>query len=236
MLKDVIRILAKPFGSWKEPPLLYAIKPISLDIVYAEIIQELFPTSVSIFVYRDLTELVLSNRRIAATQPSSGLFFALVEYGTDSIRTDALSTVGITNKSAQGFKAKYERTMEIAYYLAMDIIRQYYRLRRNGMRIIGVRYEDLADNPESMIPKLLDLCEIPRTYVSKALEAMDKDSQENTELSRRKLAPFKTWYRDKFYPKPNLLSHVQAQYEAAGIPGPKEFADRNFRLAGSIAP
>ncbi len=236
MLKDVIRILAKPITSWEEPPLLYAIKPVSLDMVYAEIIQELFPTSVSIFVYRDLTELVLSNRRAAATEPSAGLFFALVEYGTDAIRTGALSTVGIPDKSAQGFKAKYEPTMEIIYYLGMDMIRHYYSLRKNGMRIIGVRYEDLVDNPETMISKLLDLCEIPSTYVSKALKAMEKDSQENTELSRQKLAPFKTWYRSKFYPKPNLLSHVQAQYEAAGIPSPKEFADRNFRLPGSIAP
>ncbi len=116
------------------------------------------------------------------------------------------------------------------------MIRHYYRLRETGMGIIGVRYEDLRDRRERMIPKLLDLAGIPKQYFTKHRKAMDKDSQEKSPFSRAKLAPFKAKYRAKYYLTQELLDHVQAQYDAASIAGPKELAEKSFRLPGTIAP
>ncbi len=144
--------------------------------------------------------------------------------------------VGMSGKAGEGFKSKYQPGIEYLYYAFMNRIRHYYTLRETGMDIIGVRYEDLRDGPERMIPKLLDLAGIPAQYINKASEAMDKDSQEQSPFSRAKLAPFKAKYRAKYYPTQELVDHVQAQYDAAGIAGPKELAKKTFRLPGTIAP
>ncbi len=236
MLMDVVRLLSKPVTNCKEKPLLYAIKPASTDIPFANVLQELFPTSVSVFTYRDLTEIVVSTRGLAATGPSAVFAILLIEFGNASIRSMALNAVGISGKAAEGFRPQSQPFIEFLYFSCMNMIRHYHTLRDKGVNITGVRYEDLRDRPETMIPKLLDLAGIPRQYVSQAMTAMEKDSQEHCQISRQKLAPFKAKYRANFFPSQQLLDHVQAQYDRAGIPGPKELSEKNFRLPGSIVP
>ncbi len=104
------------------------------------------------------------------------------------------------------------------------------------MDIRGFRYEDLRDSPGRMIPKLLDLIGIPRVYVNKAMEAMEKDSQEFTLVSRKGMDKYRAAYVAKFEPSSEFLDYIQAQYDASGVPGPRQLEDKNFRLSGSITP
>ena len=239
LVGHVIRILTKPMRDAImaiEAPLVCAVKPTSTNVPFADIFHELFPSSASIFVYRDLRETTLSNRLLASRMPSVALLHMLMQYGTKAIRAEALSQVGASSKVAEGFDPKYEPTMEFLYIACMNIFQQYLELREKGMDIRGFRYEDLRDSPGSMIPKLLDLVGIPRVYVNKAMEAMGKDSQEFTPISRKGMGKCRAAYVAKFEPSSEFLDYIQAQYDANGVPGPRQLEDKNFRLPGSITP
>ncbi len=236
LVGDVIRILTKPLRDAVEAPLVCAVKPTSTNVPFADIFRELFPSSASIFVYRDLRPTALSNRLLGSRVPTIALLHMLIQYGTKSIRVKALSQVGISSKISEGFDPKYEPTMEFIYTAGINIFKQYLELREKGMDIRGFRYEDLRDSPCSMIPKLLDLVGIPRVYVNKAMEAMGKDSQEFTAISRKGMGKCRAAYVAKFEPSSEFLDYIQAQYDANGVPGPRQLQDKNFRLHGSITP
>ncbi len=57
-----MRVLTKPLRDAMEPPLVVAVKPTASLVPFVDVFRELFPTSASIFMYRDLTEMVLSMR------------------------------------------------------------------------------------------------------------------------------------------------------------------------------
>ena len=236
LVGHTIRILTKPLRDTMDAPLVCAVKPTSTNVPFADIFRELFPTSTSIFVYRDLRETVLSCRPLASRLPSVALLFTLIQHGTKGIRAEALNQVGTSSKVAKGFNPKYEPTIEFLYVITMNILHRYLELREKGMGIHGFRYEDLRDSPGSMIPKLLDLVGIPRVYVNKAMEAMGKDSQEFTPISRKEMGKCRAAYALKFEPNSEFLDYIQGQYDANGVPGPRQFEDKNFRLPGSITP
>ncbi len=64
-----------------------------------------------------------------------------------------------------------------------------------------------------MIPKLLNLVGIPRVYV-KAMEAMGKDSQEFTPISRKGMGKHRAAYVTKFEVQSSWI-----RYDASGVPG-----------------
>ncbi len=236
LVGHVIRMVTKPLRDTLDAPLVYAVKPLAANIPFADIFRELFPSSASIFVYRDMKATTLSSRLLASRVPSIALLHMLIQYGTKSIRAEALSQIGISSKVVKGFDPKYEPTMEFIYIGCMNIFQQYLNLRDKGMDIRGFRYEDLRDSPGSMIPKLLDLVGIPRVYVNKAMEAMGKDSQEFTAISRKEMGKCRAAYVAKFEPSSEFLDYIQAQYDANGVPGPRQLEDKNFRLPGTITP
>ncbi len=88
------------------------------------------------------------------------------------------------------------------------------------MDIPSLRYEDMVDNPDTVIPKLLALVDIPPSYSSKAAQALTNDSQELSEISQAKLRHVKTYYAARFKPTGRLLEHMEAEYQAAGVPPP----------------
>ncbi len=147
-----------------------------------------------------------------------------------------MSQVGNSSKVAKFFDPKYEPTIEFLYVITMNILQQYLKLREKEMDIRGFRYEDLRDSPGRMIPKLLDLVGIPRVYVNKVMEAMGKDSQEFTPISRTEMSKYRPAYGTKLQQSSEFLGYIQAQYDARGVPGPRQFEDKNFRLPGSITP
>ena len=237
LLKNVIRILTKPHASKPaEPLLLYAIKPRSVNVFFAETFQELFPSSVSIFLYRDPTASVVSHRRLTATTPTVWMFSVLMDHGGCSVQKKILSRMGLPGKIKESFNPKFMPMVELFYLFILHSFRCYYDLRQKDIDIKAVRYEDLTAKPTAMITKLLDIAGIPRRYVDLSLNAMQKDSQRFTVFSRRNMERFREQYEAKFTPSPELFSYIQSQADALGVPGPIHFQDKNFRLSGTIVP
>ncbi len=138
----VIRLLIKPCGTAMETPLVYVIKPSSLNVPFAGVFHELFPSSVSIFVYRDLVETTLSGRLMLSKVPTLTLAYTLIDYGTDAMRQKATTMIGVSSKIAKTFKPKYEPTTEFIFFIYMTLLRHYLDLRANGVDVRGFRYED----------------------------------------------------------------------------------------------
>ncbi len=237
MLRRVIRILTKPYHGYDQPPLVYVIRPSSVNAPFTTTLRELFPESVYIFIYRDPTTAALSIRRIAAVLPSSALGFFLLSFRIPSLTAAILrETIGATGKAFADFVPRCDHDLEMLYHVTKLAFYYYYQLRKDGLEITGVRYEDLAEHPDAVIPKILDLSGIPRSYVTKASAAMATDSQQLSDVSQARVSQLRAEYDRRFKPTQRLLDHVRSQWEAVGLPDPGLFTDRDFRLPGSIEP
>ena len=64
---------------------------------------------------------------------------------------------------------------------------KYNELRRDGIPIVAVRYEDLLENPEFATSAVLKYSGLDQDLVSKALAAFGKDSHSNTVFSQERL-------------------------------------------------
>ena len=76
---------------------------------------------------------------------------------------------------------------EIPIYTVLASIALYQHYVGIGLPICAVRYEDLRDNPRYCLQVLFKACELDNDLLPKALEAMSRDSQRGSSLSKANL-------------------------------------------------
>jgi len=64
------------------------------------------------------------------------------------------------------------------------IITNYLDLRRRGLDVSAVRYEDLVERPLDMCRVVLEFCHLPQSLAELAVRAFDVDSQRNSVMAR----------------------------------------------------
>jgi hypothetical protein len=116
--------------------------------------------------------------------------------------------------------------------MACGTMHRYLKSRDAGVNIAALRYRDLVDHRESVIHQLFEMMELPTELVADALQAMERDSQEHTRFSRKKLA--------KIVPNPPKVTpaFLEAARDMArefNVRGPDGW-EPSVRLPGSIIP
>jgi hypothetical protein len=96
-----------------------------------------------------------------------------------------------------------------------------------------VRYADVVAHKDKIIRELFRVCKVPESLIEKAAEALGKDSQENSIVSREKV--------QRAIPNPpkatpRFLEIARAMSKEFGVPGPEDFTDKSFRLPNSLEP
>jgi hypothetical protein len=71
-------------------------------------------------------------------------------------------------------------------------------LRKTGVPIIALRYEDLLDRPGATIQQLLDWCDLTETRLESVLEVMKRDAQSGSPLARDRV---RHWPMDQCHKK-----------------------------------
>ena len=92
--------------------------------------------------------------------------------------------------------AHYEEMMAALWALHLD---GYDALRAEGVRFLGLRYEDLVADRKGTTLRLLRYCGLPDSALPLALKAFEKDSQSGTGLARDRAAvPMDALQRARF--------------------------------------
>jgi len=63
-------------------------------------------------------------------------------------------------------------------------ISSYLDLRRRGLDVSALRYEDLVARPLDMCRVILEFCHLPVSLAEKAIKAFDSDAQKNSLLAQ----------------------------------------------------
>ena len=78
----------------------------------------------------------------------------------------------------------------------------YLDLRRRGLNVSALRYEDLIARPLDMCRVVLEFCHLPASLVQLAVRAFDVDSQRNSVLAKSVIGRFK---------EPEMTSQTKTQ-------------------------
>ncbi len=103
MIRCVIRMLTKPYGGLELPTAAYVIKPSLAGFAFADIFEQMYPESKSLFLYRDPHSTVILLRMVVARLPASALFYLLASI-FPSLITSMIRTVGYADR---GYAYKY---------------------------------------------------------------------------------------------------------------------------------
>lgn len=82
----------------------------------------------------------------------------------------------------------------MSYHLSFGILlscishKHYLRFRDIGLKIAGVRYEDIISNPVESFRAVLEFCELPTDNVEQCSQSLKLDSQKGTPLSSERLS------------------------------------------------
>lgn len=187
LVQAYIRILCKPTSQHHRS---YALKLRATSISLIPLIQSLYPDTKQAFIYRDCKPVVKSMMKIWQELPygylsitfawMSGIFFRF-------ILDRARFFEKVKDKRLRYLVPGYGQA---AFYWA-NFIDHYRKYRREGFDIAGIKYEDLARNPEYCITRILQHCDLSPSLVKPALRAMQTDAQANSSLSRKNLEVYK---------------------------------------------
>ena len=101
------------------------------------------------------------------------------------------------------------------------------RLIDDGFRILCIRYEEIQRVPEAVFRVLLDFCALPADWLQFGLPALERDSQEGSELSRAQVNAT----REQNTPKPEHYKRI-AEVLALNV----EVPTSDYLLPGTFQP
>ncbi|KAK2153346.1 hypothetical protein LSH36_300g04075 [Paralvinella palmiformis] len=231
LVRNTIRILCKPLKSFGENVLAYVIKPVTFDAVSMEIIQEAFPEAVQLFIYRDPIDVSVSIRRIGEVLETFKLFYYLPNIG--NISELFVWGTGFHYREYKHWKCAINQELEFGYRVSCISMYHYLRALMHGVKIYGLRYADLVTYEDKVIRDVFTKCRLPGSLADKAKEAMKKDSQGNSPISREKLEEA---IPNPPKPTPEFLQVARAMSEEFDVPVPDVWNDKTFRLPNSLQP
>lgn len=79
---------------------------------------------------------------------------------------------------------------ELAEVIALLLVLQLedYHQNTDKQHLFNLHYEDMLDEPKTVLGTLLDYCGIPQSELSNALKGFERDSQEGTDIARDSLS------------------------------------------------
>lgn len=180
LARSIIRMECRPYSTFQPPPDAYMIKVITTAAVGLPFLMKLYPDATCLFMYRHPIPVAKSIYRLHYAWPS--LCMAFVLGGISGKATKAIvDSMGFDGRDFN-IRLKHDLTMGVLVYaLAM---RQYLEVRKKGIEIVAVRYEDLMAKKRGTVEKMFEYCKLPLEWVDLGMRGFDIDSQGNTPISR----------------------------------------------------
>ncbi|KAK2160439.1 hypothetical protein LSH36_133g02065 [Paralvinella palmiformis] len=230
LFRNTVHMLCKPYRGLDGPVLAYVIKPTVTSIPCMSVIQESLPDAVQLFLYRRPVEVATSLRRLGQVIPTLKLVYYFPRL--PGVVAPLLRIIGHTDVQMRGWTPRCHSDLEIGYRIASMSMYYYLKCRREGVSVTGIRYSDLVAHRDAIIRQIFERCHLTTELVAEAVKALDRDSQERTDFSQKRLKEA----------CPNPPKVTTAFLEAArdmakefDVPGPEGW-DPGFRLPGSIEP
>ena len=151
------------------------------------ICRALFPTSRCLFLYRDVVAVAKSVYRLSMVMPTLRLVSLLGSF------SGQLTRMIVERKGAAGADFCVRLGSELTYGVLVYAVSTstYLDMRRRGVDVSALRYEDLVAHPLDTCRVLLEFCGLPVSLAECAVRAFDVDSQRNSILARSVLGRFK---------------------------------------------
>ena len=184
ILKNCINLLCKPCHSKEIKS--YVLKPLQPTMIEMPLIAELFPDCSMLYIYRNGLNNSKSLSKICNELPMLAVTLTFGKLSAKFTRK-AFQGMGLP---ADQYEVKLQSGIHLGAIVWCVAMRQYMDFRESGMKIVGVRYEDLVEDTTYAYQKIFEYCDIP--YDAKAVEtAMGRDSQRGTPLSLERLRKYK---------------------------------------------
>ena len=147
----------------------------------------MFPSSRCLFMYRDVVKVAKSVYRASLAVPELRLaqFMGYISGNMTKIIVDSMGFDG------SDFRVRLENDLMFGVIMYSVATASYLDLRRRGLDISAVRYEDLVARPVDMCRVVLEFCHLPVSLAELAVKAFDVDSQRNSILSKSAIGHFK---------------------------------------------
>ena len=151
-----------------------------------------------------------------------------IQYSTDVIAKSLRKQVrDILELQENELKKSMDIVLSFTLCTICSNIAEYLELHGQSRPICAIRYEDLIKDPQYALEALFKYLELPLDLVPKGMEAMKKDSQKGTNISRKST---KSGINLGEYTGKNKRL-VEAIFKAYGIPNSDDLID----LPGTIS-
>jgi len=140
-------------------------------------------------MYRDVVAVAKSLHRYTMTTPSHRLLYLRTGKADYFLKTLARNHgVDLSNLCQPMFT---DFNLMIGVIIASVKISDYLDLRRRGLDVSAVRYEDLVSRPLDLCRVVLEFCHLPVSLAELGVKAFDVDSQANSLVAKSAVGHFK---------------------------------------------
>lgn len=189
------------------------LKQRSFVLYMMDSILDAYPDAKILYMYRNTFDWIVSNMRLILRTPwHAGIVHEVIRM---------IFKWYLPALNPAEFRPL--QMVEAGALLWLKFNQRYTDLIDQGYPILGIRYEDLVDEPESVMAQVFDYCELPQSDVRTTLEAFNSNSQSGTIFSRKYLADVELNERQI-----NLIQGMLDRHEWLN--------DANIRLPGSVIP
>ena len=183
IFKNCINLMCKPCHTKKIES--YVFKPTQPTMAEMPFIAKLFPESSVMFLYRDGLKCSKSNAKICNEVRFLGLVVAIARRSA-KLSGKMFDKMGLPSKQ---FEVRMHSGIHFGSIVWAFAMKQYIDFRESGLKIVGVRYEDIVDDTTYAFQKVFEYCNLP--YDARAVEAaMGRDSQRSSAISMQNLAKY----------------------------------------------
>ena len=138
-------------------------------------------------MYRDVVAVAKSYYRLSMAIPILRLRSLLGSYPTKMTKVIA----NWTGMVGSDFGERQNNDLALGVLFYTEAISVYLDARRRGFDVSAVRYEDLVARPLDMCRVILEFCHLPVSLAELAVEALDRDSQRNSRISKSSIGHVK---------------------------------------------
>ena len=186
MIRSIMRVVCK---NPTPGTTAFAIKVSQPATDVTPYLAEIFPKAKNIFMYRDGLPAVLSITKIIHSCPQTDFLLRLSQSAFCMFVIKlSVKIFGLPIPGHEDMPSEFS-DVYVGTHVWAQTINYYLKYRSQGIAMVALKYEDILANPEFAIGKIFEYCEI-EFDLAKVMRAFDRDSQENSPISRERLRKF----------------------------------------------
>jgi len=178
LLKTCLNFLCKPTSEGKYSCCVIKLRSFCIEL--ADLIYQIFPDAKTLFMYRNLENVVKSS--IPAFAFLSSMLTTIAQ-NIDSyskfmpLLKDYAADVDFSDTSA----------IDLYTIMWLSVMQDYLQLYQREIVTVAIRYEDLIAEPQQMVSSIFEYCELPTSQVALGCQAFKEDAHRSSSLSKENI-------------------------------------------------